>query len=252
MPRVHTALADASWSFGSEEKGVGVAAMRDVTARTIPWIPPTDRTGRGRPVDGIMPAGGLTETTRQTTSAEDPSSDAISFCLPIKWRLPVGTRYGYPKPTHQSGASGGCSCDSRPAEGWTAEAAIAFGEFVQPSTTTLKVVGATLVGSMAPLDAVSPEGGAVAAATERAHVRARAHRQRFFDAVRRAHRRRRSRWQSFFLTAAPRLRPFEPTDTPPTISARTSSSALPGRATRRGRWRIRQVRRAPSALRTHR
>ena len=132
MPRVHTALADASWSFGSEEKGVGVAAMRDVTARTIPWIPPTDRTGRGRPVDGIMPAGGLTETTRQTTSAEDPSSDAISFCLPIKWRLPVGTRYGYPKPTHQSGASGGCSCDSRPAEGWTAEAAIAFGEFVQP------------------------------------------------------------------------------------------------------------------------
>lgn len=137
MPRVHTALADASWSFGSEEKGVGVAAMRDVTARTIPWIPPTDRTGRGRPVDGIMPAGGLTETTRQTTSAEDPSSDAISFCLPIKWRLPVGTRYGYPKPTHQSGASGGCSCDSRPAEGWTAEAAIAFGEFVQPCTTTL-------------------------------------------------------------------------------------------------------------------
>ena len=137
MPRVHTALADASWSFGSEEKGVGVAAMRDVTARTIPWIPPTDRTGRGRPVDGIMPAGGLTETTRQTTSAEDPSSDAISFCLPIKWRLPVGTRYGYPKPTHQSGASGGCSCDSRPAEGWTAEAAIAFGEFVQPCATTL-------------------------------------------------------------------------------------------------------------------
>ena len=136
MPRVHTALADASWSFGSEEKGVGVAAMRDVTARTIPWIPPTDRTGRGRPVDGIMPAGGLTETTRQTTSAEDPSSDAISFCLPIKWRLPVGTRYGYPKPTHQSGASGGCSCDSRPAEGWTAEAAIAFGEFVQPCATT--------------------------------------------------------------------------------------------------------------------
>ena len=133
MPRVHTALADASWSFGSEEKGVGVAAMRDVTARTIPWIPPTDRTGRGRPVDGIMPAGGLTETTRQTTSAEDPSSDAISFCLPIKWRLPVGTRYGYPKPTHQSGASGGCSCDSRPAEGWTAEAAIAFGEFVCPT-----------------------------------------------------------------------------------------------------------------------
>ena len=140
MPRVHTALADASWSFGSEEKGVGVAAMRDVTARTIPWIPPTDRTGRGRPVDGIMPAGGLTETTRQTTSAEDPSSDAISFCLPIKWRLPVGTRYGYPKPTHQSGASGGCSCDSRPAEGWTAEAAIAFGEFVQPCTTTLTLV----------------------------------------------------------------------------------------------------------------
>ena len=140
MPRVHTALADASWSFGSEEKGVGVAAMRDVTARTIPWIPPTDRTGRGRPVDGIMPAGGLTETTRQTTSAEDPSSDAISFCLPIKWRLPVGTRYGYPKPTHQSGASGGCSCDSRPAEGWTAEAAIAFGEFVQPDTTTLSRV----------------------------------------------------------------------------------------------------------------
>ena len=138
MPRVHTALADASWSFGSEEKGVGVAAMRDVTARTIPWIPPTDRTGRGRPVDGIMPAGGLTETTRQTTSAEDPSSDAISFCLPIKWRLPVGTRYGYPKPTHQSGASGGCSCDSRPAEGWTAEAAIAFGEFVQPCATTLR------------------------------------------------------------------------------------------------------------------
>ena len=138
MPRVHTALADASWSFGSEEKGVGVAAMRDVTARTIPWIPPTDRTGIGRPVDGIMPAGGLTETTRQTTSAEDPSSDAISFCLPIKWRLPVGTRYGYPKPTHQSGASGGCSCDSRPAEGWTAEAAIAFGEFVQPDTTTLR------------------------------------------------------------------------------------------------------------------
>ena len=143
MPRVHTALADASWSFGSEEKGVGVAAMRDVTARTIPWIPPTDRTGRGRPVDGIMPAGGLTETTRQTTSAEDPSSDAISFCLPIKWRLPVGTRYGYPKPTHQSGASGGCSCDSRPAEGWTAEAAIAFGEFVQPSTTTLSNTSAT-------------------------------------------------------------------------------------------------------------
>ena len=140
MPRVHTALADASWSFGSEEKGVGVAAMRDVTARTIPWIPPTDRIGRGRQVDGIMPAGGLTETTRQTTSAEDPSSDAISFCLPIKWRLPVGTRYGYPKPTHQSGASGGCSCDSRPAEGWTAEAAIAFGEFVQPSTTTLTEV----------------------------------------------------------------------------------------------------------------
>ena len=140
MPRVHTALADASWSFGSEEKGVGVAAMRDVTARTIPWIPPTDRTGRGRPVDGIMPAGGLTETTRQTTSAEDPSSDAISFCLPIKWRLPVGTRYGYPKPTHQSGASGGCSCDSRPAEGWTAEAAIAFGEFVQPDTTTLRKI----------------------------------------------------------------------------------------------------------------
>ena len=138
MPRVHTALADASWSFGSEEKGVGVAAMRDVTARTIPWIPPTDRTGRGRQVDGIMPAGGLTETTRQTTSAEDPSSDAISFCLPIKWRLPVGTRYGYPKPTHQSGASGGCSCDSRPAEGWTAEAAIAFGEFVQPCATTLR------------------------------------------------------------------------------------------------------------------
>ena len=120
------------------------------------------------------------------------------------------------------------------------------------TSTRVKVVGATLVGSMAPLDAVSPEGGAVAAATERAHVRARAHRQRFFDAVRRAHRRRRSRWQSFFLTAAPRLRPFEPTDTPPTISARTSSSALPGRATRRGRWRIRQVRRAPSALRTHR
>ena len=140
MPRVHTALADASWSFGSEEKGVGVAAMRDVTARTIPWIPPTDRTGRGRPVDGIMPAGGLTETTRQTTSAEDPSSDAISFCLPIKWRLPVGTRYGYPKPTHQSGASGGCSCDSRPAEGWTAEAAIAFGEFVQPDTTNLTLL----------------------------------------------------------------------------------------------------------------
>ena len=140
MPRVHTALADASWSFGSEEKGVGVAAMRDVTARTIPWIPPTDRTGRGRPVDGIMPAGGLTETTRQTTSAEDPSSDAISFCLPIKWRLPVGTRYGYPKPTHQSGASGGCSCDSRPAEGGRAEPAIAFGELVQPCTTTLITV----------------------------------------------------------------------------------------------------------------
>ena len=122
---------------GVRRRGLGVAAMRDVTARTIPWIPPTDRTGRGRPVDGIMPAGGLTETTRQTTSAEDPSSDAISFCLPIKWRLPVGTRYRYPKPTHQSGASGGCSCDSRPAEGWTAEAAIAFGEFVQPCTTTL-------------------------------------------------------------------------------------------------------------------
>ena len=137
MPRVHTALADALWSFGSEEKGVGVAAMRDVTARTIPWIPPTDRTGRGRPVDGIMPAGGLTETTRQTTSAEDPSSDAISFCLPIKWRLTACTRYGYPKPTHQCGASGGRGGHARPAEGWTAEAAIAFGEFVQPGTTTL-------------------------------------------------------------------------------------------------------------------
>ena len=131
MPRVHTALADASWSFGSEEKGVGVAAMRDVTARTIPWIPPTDRTGRGRPVDGIMPAGGLTETTRQTTSAEDPSSDAISFCLPIKWRLTACTRYGYPKPTHQCGASGGRGGHARPAEGSRAEPAIAFGELIR-------------------------------------------------------------------------------------------------------------------------
>ena len=112
-----------------------VAAMRDVTARTIPWIPPTDRTGRGRPVDGIMPAGGLTETTRQTTSAEDPSSDAISFCLPIKWRLTACTRYGYPKPTHQCGASGGRGGHARPAEGWRAEPAIALGEFVQPCTT---------------------------------------------------------------------------------------------------------------------
>jgi hypothetical protein len=108
-----------------------------VTARTTARIPPTDTTGRGRQVDGIMPAGGLTETTRQTTSAEDPSSDAISFCLPIKWRLTVCTRYEYPKPTHQCGASGGRGGHARPAEGWTAEAAIAFSELVQPCATTL-------------------------------------------------------------------------------------------------------------------
>ena len=124
--------------------GFGVATMRDVTARTIARIPPTDRTGRGRQVDGIMPAGGLPETTRQTTSAEDPSSDAISFCLPIKWWLPVGTRYGYPKPTHQSGASGGCSCDSRPAEGGRAEAAIAVGELVQLYLYTCTVTASIL------------------------------------------------------------------------------------------------------------
>ena len=129
--------------------------MPDVTAWTTTWIPPTERTARGRPVDGIMPAGGLTETTRQTTSAEDPSSDAISFCLPIKWRLTACTRYGYPKPTHQCGASGGRSCDSRPAEVWTAEAAIAFGEFVQPDTS-LSVVHIdffhSLPSSTSPMD----------------------------------------------------------------------------------------------------
>ena len=86
MPRVHTALADASWSFGSEEKGVGVAAMRDVTARTIPWIPPTDRTGRGRPVDGIMPAGGLTDDDK----ADDISRRSIERRKLLK-SLPVGT-----------------------------------------------------------------------------------------------------------------------------------------------------------------
>ena len=113
--------------------------MRDVTARTTARIPPTDITGRGRQVDGIMPAGGLTETTRQTTSAEDPSSDAISFCLPIKWRLTVCTRYGYPKPTHQCGASGGRGGHARPAEGWRAEPAIALGELVEPCATTLTI-----------------------------------------------------------------------------------------------------------------
>ena len=112
--------------------------MPDVTAWTTTRIPPTERTGRGRQVDGIMPAGGLTETTRQTTSADNPSSDAISFCSPIKWRLTVCIRYGYPKPTHQCGASGGRGGHARPAEGWRAEPAIAFGELVQPCTTTLK------------------------------------------------------------------------------------------------------------------
>ena len=118
--------------------------------------------------------------------------------------------------------------------------------------TRVKVVVASYPGVHAAMALFQPEGGVVAAAAERTHARARAHRQRFIDAVRRAHRRRRSRWQSFFLTAVPRLWPLEPTDTPPTISARTSSSAFPGRATRRGRWRIRQVRRGPAALRTHR
>ena len=113
--------------------------MRDVTARTTALIPPTDTTGRGRQVGGIMPAGGLTETMRQTTSAEDPSRDAISFCLPIKWRLTVCTRYGYPKPTHQCGASGGRGGHARPAEGWRAEPAIALGELVEPCATTLTV-----------------------------------------------------------------------------------------------------------------
>ena len=111
--------------------------MPDVTAWTTTRIPPTERTGRGRQVDGIMPAGGLTETTRQTTSADNPSSDAISFCSPIKWRLTVCIRYGYPKPTHQCGASGGRGGHARPAEGWRAEPAIAFGELVQPCATTL-------------------------------------------------------------------------------------------------------------------
>ena len=106
--------------------------MPDVTAWTTTRIPPTERTGRGRQVDGIMPAGGLTETTRQTTSADNPSSDAISFCSPIKWRLTVCIRYGYPKPTHQCGASGGRGGHARPAEGSRAEPAIAFGELVQP------------------------------------------------------------------------------------------------------------------------
>ena len=108
--------------------------MPDVTAWTTTLITPTERTGRGRQVDGIMPAGGLTETTRQTTSADNPSSDAISFCSPIKWRLTVCIRYGYPKPTHQCGASGGRGGHARPAEGWRAEPAIAFGELVQPCT----------------------------------------------------------------------------------------------------------------------
>ena len=117
--------------------------MPDVTAWTTTRIPPTERTGRGRQVDGIMPAGGLTETTRQTTSADNPSSDAISFCSPIKWRLTVCIRYGYPKPTHQCGASGGRGGHARPAEGWRAEPAIAFGEFVQPSTTTLIITFAS-------------------------------------------------------------------------------------------------------------
>ena len=47
------------------------------------------------------------------------------------------TRYGYPKPTHQCGASGGRGGHARPAEGWRAEPAIAFGELVEPCTTTL-------------------------------------------------------------------------------------------------------------------
>ena len=76
-----------------------------------------------------------------------------------------------------------------------------FGIRPRDNLGKFKVALAKLVGSMAPLDAVPPQGGAVAAAAKRAHARARAHRQRFIDAVRRAHRRRRSRWQSFFLTA---------------------------------------------------
>jgi hypothetical protein len=54
VPRVHTALADASWSFGSEEKGVGVAAMRDSAPDTRF---PVSRFGAG--VEPRFPVSGL-------------------------------------------------------------------------------------------------------------------------------------------------------------------------------------------------